>query len=294
MRIISRLRAAACCRPFTRTCKLDSLPKMDPRPASRPEVIMASPARGVPTTIDSSKSFSLASREVHVWSTWLHLPERRVLSLARSLSAEEHMRADSFYFQEQRRRFIVARGFLRSILAGYLNISRDQVEFSYGKYGKPMLDSRVFRSNLRFNLAHSAALAVCAVIYDQDIGVDAEQVRTLSEAGAIARTVFSAAEQATLRSLPPTQRDQAFLNCWTRKEAYLKAIGDGLASPLDGVHVTLRPGEPARLLRINGDDSTHWTLRDLTPAAGYVGALAVRGEIGCIEVRRWGYADDMS
>jgi len=170
--------------------KLESLPIMEPRPANRSEVIMASLSRGVPTTIESSKSFSLASRDVHVWSTWLDLPERRVLSLARSLSAEEHMRAESFHFQEQRSRFIVARGFLRSILAGYLNTSSDQVEFSYGKYGKPVLDSGVFRSNLRFNLTHSVALAVCAVIYDQDIGVDAEQVRTLPDAGAIARPCF--------------------------------------------------------------------------------------------------------
>jgi len=147
-------------------------------------------------------------------------------------------------------------------------------------------------AKLYFNLAHAAGLALYAVINDREIGVDLERVHPVTEMDQIAERFFSAQESAALRALPPDQRQEAFFNCWTRKEAYLKASGEGLAQPLDQFSVSLRPGEPAKLVSIAGDfqEASRWFIQAFSPADGYVAAVAVQGQGW--HLKYWDYNGD--
>ena len=222
---------------------------------------------------------ALSSADVHVWRAPLDQPASRILQLANVISADERARAERFYFERDRKHFIVGRGLLRTILGCYLGIESNRLEFWSGSHGKPALAETSARGTLRFNLSHSQGLVLYAVTRDREIGIDLERIRPIAEAEQIAERFFSARENALFRALPPSQKLEAFFNCWTRKEAYIKAIGDGLARPLDRFDVSLVPGEPARLLRVEGDsrEACRWCLQALTPAAGYAAALAVEG-----------------
>jgi len=189
------------------------------------------------------------------------------------------MRAERFYFKRDRKHFIVGRGLLRTILGCYLGIAPNRLQFCYGPRGKPDLAETSGGSKLCFNLSHSQGLALYGVTREREIGIDLEHIRSISQAEQIAERFFSVQENAVFRVLPPSKKQVAFLNCWTRKEAYLKAIGDGLARSLEQIEVSLAPGEPARLLSTEGDPQSaeHWTLQELMPAPGYVAALVVEG-----------------
>lgn len=220
----------------------------------------------------------ISSSEVHVWRASLNRPAMQVQQLAQTLSADEQLRAERFYFEQDRKHFIVARGLLRTILSRYLGIAADQLQFCYGSRGKPdLIDS--YGSRLRFNLSHSQGQALYAVTCDRLIGVDIEYMRPLHEVEQIVKSFFSTQENAVWRSLPLHQQQAAFFNCWTRKEAVIKAIGDGLALPLNQFDVSFAPGEPAKLLELRGDRSisNRWSLQDLTPAPNYAAAVAVEG-----------------
>lgn len=232
---------------------------------------------------------ALSSGEVHVWRASLDPPAARLQQLASTLCADELSRAERFYFQQHRQRFIAGRGLLRTILSCYLGIQPQEVEFHYGPHGKPALAEPRHGNTLRFNLSHSQDLVLYAVTCDREIGIDLEQVRQISEAEQIAESFFSAQEKAVFRALPPSKRQEAFFNCWTRKESFLKAIGDGLARPLKQIDVSLVPGEPAKLLSIAEDSQAahRWCLQDLTPAAGYVAALAVEGQGWRLSCWQW-------
>ncbi|MGD2016322.1 MAG: 4'-phosphopantetheinyl transferase superfamily protein [Desulfobacterales bacterium] len=136
---------------------------------------------------------------------------------------------------------------------------------------------------LQFNLAHSKEIALYAFTCNREIGVDLEYIRDMPDAEKIALTTFSPLENKTLQSLPQSHRQEAFFNCWVRKEAYIKAIGDGLYHALDRFDVSLAPGEPARLLSVEGsaEQASCWFMKSLTPADGYVAALAVKGSDFC-------------
>ena len=232
---------------------------------------------------------ALPDNEVHVFCACLDQPASRLQELAQTLSESERIRAERFHFEKDRKRFIIARGLLRTILGCYLDIEPSRVQFCYGSYGKPALAETSGPSALRFNLSHSHFLALYAVTNQREIGVDIEHLRPMREAEQIAKRFFSARENAVFRELPPSQKDEAFFNCWTRKEAYLKAIGSGLAEPLEQIEVTLAPGEPARLLSIPGATHTaeRWFLQHLMPASSYVGALAVEGHNWHLECWHW-------
>ena len=219
--------------------------------------------------------------EAHVWRVALDQPPSRVAELRTLLSADERQRAERFAFPHLARRFAVGRGALRTILGRYLGRAPAEIRFRYGPRGKPALVETP-NAPLRFNLSHSHELAVCVVTRGREVGVDVEWVeRSSVECDRIAAAFFSPAERAALGVLPESARTAAFFDCWTRKEAYLKARGDGLAIPLDAFDVSLAPGAPAALLAGRGPaaDVGRWRLQALDAGPGYRAALAVEGAV---------------
>lgn len=235
-----------------------------------------------------SVDFDLPANNIHVWSVELSLPGKQVQRLKQNLSVDELGRAARFHFSKHRDRFIVCRGTLRVILGAYLCQQPADVKFVYGANGKPALAEVPGRRSLYFNLSHSSELALCALKRDSELGIDVELIRPVPEAMQIARRNFSAAEcrylDAVGQLLPET-----FFECWTRKEAYIKATGDGLSVPLDEFDVSISSREPARILNIKGDTvrASQWSLYTLRPSGKYVGALAVDGFQGKLSCWRW-------
>jgi 4'-phosphopantetheinyl transferase len=235
-------------------------------------VIRQALARDLP-----SKTLALQHDEVHVWLADLNsaFPGR---DIDRILSQEERERAARFYLQRDRNHFIARRAMLRSILGRYLSVDPRHLQFSRGPHGKPVLATERGADALCFNIAHSHEIALCAVARGRDIGVDVERVRADVDVDLIADRFFSQREVAALRLLPPERRRTAFFTCWVRKEAYVKAKGDGLAMDLDSFSVSFSPGEPAALLDVPGhpEEALAWSLRELDFAPSYAAALAVR------------------
>src|SRR2546423_1440196 len=195
-----------------------------------------------------------------------------------ALSDGDRERARRFAFDRERRRFIVARALLRRLLAARLDIPPESVELAYGKRGKPALAGRFAASDLRFNLSHSEDVAVYAFASGSELGIDVEAVRAIPDADDLAVRCFSRREQARYQALDPRDRALGFFQCWTRKEAFIKALGDGLFHPLDRFDVSLAPGEPAKLLRVDGvpGEDCAWTLHDFMPGPGLTGAIVVQ------------------
>jgi len=229
--------------------------------------------------LSPTSSLTLSNNDVHVWLTELDPLAECVQQMVQCLSENELVRAGRFHFKRDKKRFILCRAALRTILGSYLNIEPNRVQFSYGPHGKPYLAKKLGNDTLQFNLARSHKLALYAFASNRQIGVDLEYLRALPDAEQIAARFFSAHENASLQALSASQRRQAFFNCWTRKEAYIKAIGKGLSQPLDQFEVSLAPSDPVNLLHVEGDpkEVSRWSLNALTPAPGYVAALAVEG-----------------
>ena len=233
------------------------------------------------------KDLILADYEVHVWRAQIELSSPQVQRLSGILTDDELDRAKRFFFDIDRQRFIMARATLRSILSRYIPISPGHLRFYYNQYGKPSLAPEVSSTPLNFNLSHSGNMALFAITRNMEIGVDVERVQSDFEYEEIAKRFFSVNEVATLHTIPTEKRLEAFYNCWTRKEAYIKAHGKGLSLPLDSFDVSLAPGDPPMLLITKDEpqERSLWTLLDLKPGLGYVGAVAVKG-IGC-RFRYW-------
>ena len=227
--------------------------------------------------IPSQKILSLPSDEVHVWRVFFDREKSHLNDLAQTLSEDEWLKAERFYFQKDRRRFVVTHGILRNILGRYLKIEPKRLKFSYGSHGKPAIGGVTDGHSLCFNMSHSHGLALFAFTCGRKVGVDVEYVRPMADAEEIAQRFFSPRENAVFRAVPAGKKLEAFFNCWTRKEAFLKAIGNGLSRSLDSFEVSLAPGEPAQLLCVGGDplEASRWRLRELAPAHGYAGALVV-------------------
>lgn len=236
-----------------------------------------------------SETFSLKDKEVHVWRAVLDVEASRIQSLQQSLSTDEWERARRFHFQKDRDHFIAARGLLRVILGLYLSKEPDQLQFCYGPYGKPSLTQEFGGDTLRFNLSHSYGLALFAITRGRELGVDLEQLRSQVTNIQIAERFFSPREVAALRALPINLQQEAFFTCWTCKEAYLKARGEGLTHPLDQFDVSFTPGEPARLLNTYKDpqEASRWSLYKLNPGPGYAAALAVEGHNWKLKCWQW-------
>ena len=177
------------------------------------------------------KDLILADNEVHVWRAQLELPSSQVQRLRGILTDDELDRANRFSFEIDRQRFIAARGTLRSILSCYITIYPSHLRFYYNQYGKPFLAPEFSSYLLNFNLSHSGSMALYAITRNMEIGVDVERVRSDFEYEEIAKRFFSVNEVAILRTIPTEKKLEAFYNCWTRKEAYIKAHGKGFVPP---------------------------------------------------------------
>ncbi|MBI4788811.1 MAG: 4'-phosphopantetheinyl transferase superfamily protein [Chloroflexi bacterium] len=224
--------------------------------------------------------------DVHLWWGWLDASEPAGDILATEvLSLDERERAARFHFARDQQRFILARGMLRHVLARYVCRRAQDITFQYLSHGKPRLADS---GDIEFNLAHSHDLVLCAVSRAQ-VGVDVERLQPVAEIEQLARMTFSPAEQAALFALEPDQRLLGFFNGWTRKEAYVKARGDGLAMRLDAFDVSLKPGEPAALLdnRLDPNEVARWSLAAISPAEGYVAAVAAPSQGINVCVRQW-------
>jgi 4'-phosphopantetheinyl transferase len=216
---------------------------------------------------------SLDGQEVHVWYAFLEAADSRVETLAALLSEDEHERSARYRFACDRRRFILARGTLRLLLGRYLDIAPARVLLAYQAGGKPRIDGA---GGLEFNLSHSRELGVYAFSRGRRVGVDVEHVDRKVDCLGLARRYFSASERAMLEGVPAEALVSEFLACWTRREALLKATGQGLRG-LSRVSVPQESmQEPCVKFRGEGGDT--WVLSGLRPGPEYVGALAVEGE----------------
>jgi 4'-phosphopantetheinyl transferase len=196
------------------------------------------------------------------------------------LSDAERQRARRFAFNRHRRRFIVGRARLRQLLAASLGVRPEAVDVQYGAHGKPALANS--NSDLRFNMSHSGDVAVYAFSRGAEIGIDVEAVRPMNDATDLAARFFSRRENEAFLALDPRDRELGFFNCWTRKEAFVKALGDGLSHPLDRFDVSLAPDEPAKILRVEDTPGDHcgWRMESFSPAPGYVAAVVTESSCG--------------
>ena len=226
----------------------------------------------------SLAGLELEAGTIDLWCADLHQSADVVARLETCLSPDEVERADRFKFAKHRRRHVVSRGVLRCVLGGYAGRRAPDLRFGYEEKGKPFLveldDPPIF------NLSHSDELVLIGVTQQQELGVDVELRRAMPDALSIAQHFFSANEIKDLESVAETEIPTGFFNCWTRKEAYIKAVGDGLSAPLDRFDVTLIPGQDAVMRSLEGDPqkAADWSLHHFEPVSGYVGALAIQGQ----------------
>ncbi len=212
----------------------------------------------------------LSERDIQVWSVNLNLEREQIDEFSQTLTIAERQRAAKFINPIHGDRWTVARGYLRQILSQYLHLSPAEIVFTYGEQGKPGVES----SDLQFNLSHSGDRAVYAVSSKYPVGIDLEYIHPLPAAGLVDR-FFSAAERSIFHSLPASQQQAAFFHAWTQKEAYLKACGTGLSTPLDQIEVSIDPSTPAAI--ISAPLSGIWQIQKLEIAAEYAGAIVVGG-----------------
>ena len=198
----------------------------------------------------------------------------------KDLDHPERSRAERFCFERDQRRFTVAHGVLRAILGRYLRLEPGRIKFSIGRHGKPALANEIGDNDLRFSMAHSDDIALYALARGREVGIDVERIRGDLAFNEIAQRFFSEREAEAIRRLPPSRQQEAFFDCWTRKEAYVKATGKGLSLPLSRFEVTPLPGEgkPQSVTGAGVDDSSQWSVLSLASRPGYAAALAAEGK----------------
>lgn len=212
---------------------------------------------------------------VHIWRASLRVSPGVLEHLSAHLDESERTRASRFIFEGDRDHFIAARGILRDLLARYVGCSPGELRFAQGPRGKPSLERTGSTRPVSFNVSHSHGMAAYAFARDRELGIDIELIRQDFGGQEIAERYFSPSEVAELASLPPEARADAFFLAWTRKEAYIKAVGEGLAIPLKSFSVSLTPGKPPEL---RSEDAARWELDSFEPAHDYAGALVAEGK----------------
>ncbi len=221
------------------------------------------------------KNLKIENDEVHIWLASLNAGRPSTEGLEKILSEDEIKRAEKFYFKKDRNHFVACRCILRNILSLYLDIPAGDIKFSYNTYGKPSVpEKKIF-----FNLSNSYGLAIYGITCNKEIGIDIEHIPEDFSWEEIVEQFFSKKEIMELYKTPCDMRKKAFFNCWTRKEAYIKAKGMGLSIPLDSFDVSLMPGEPVKLLEVRGkrEEKSPWFLKEILINNNYVSALAVEG-----------------
>jgi 4'-phosphopantetheinyl transferase len=232
--------------------------------------------------ISTSTPPALAQHELHVWQAALDVSPLQLRRLENALNADEKGRAEKFLVPQARSRFVAARGILRELVATYLETEPEKVEFIYGPQGKPSL-SPVHNSKVCFSVSHSREMGLFAFASNCEVGVDIEQVKTNFKGMEIASHFFSSEEIAALAKLPPELGAEAFFECWTQKEAYVKARGQGLSIPLRSFTVNF--ADSKQLLR--DETGAAWSCYSLEPAAGFAGAVVATGENWSLKRWEW-------
>jgi 4'-phosphopantetheinyl transferase len=235
------------------------------------------------------REFSLADDSIHVWCAALDEFTSLLAQLASTLCPAEREQAGRFRFDRHRQWFIVRRGLLRILLGRYLKVEPDQLVFECDARGKPSIREPRSERTLHFNMSDSSGLALYAVTRRAPVGVDVERIKPIRDQDGIAARFFSGREKTTIGALSEPQKSEAFFNCWTRKEAYLKATGEGISESLPRVEVTVMPGEAPRLLGLAGDEraATEWTFYSFEPTSGFVGAVAIKATGLKLSCWRW-------
>jgi 4'-phosphopantetheinyl transferase len=224
---------------------------------------------------------ALGREEIHIWHQNFARGLAEVEALGGLLSPDEMERAQRFRFEANRNEFMVCRGTLRALLGQYVSVPPKELCFEYSEYGRPGLATGSWAGDLDFNVSHSGGHALLGFARGRKIGLDIEKIRRDFGTSEIAERFFSEAERSALRDLPQEQKHEAFFRCWTRKEAFIKALGEGLSHPLDQFDVSLAPSVPAQLLASRPDtkEAQRWRIWDLQAPTGYAAALVAESDL---------------
>ncbi|NNK47342.1 MAG: 4'-phosphopantetheinyl transferase superfamily protein [Gemmatimonadetes bacterium] len=236
--------------------------------------MMVPPVPGRPR----SHSAGFGRRDLHVWKADLDASPGRLARFEQTLGPDERARIGRLRAEADRRRATASRGLLRHVLSEYAGIPAAELRFAYGPAGKPELTESADGASLYFNTAHSGDVLLVAV-GRASLGVDVERVRPIARWERVARRAFSENEMRQIQALPPELRSEAFITCWTRKEACVKAVGEGVWSAFGRFEVSVTPGQPAKVLSVDGAPAlaADWSLYHLELVPHFVGALAIRG-----------------
>jgi 4'-phosphopantetheinyl transferase len=216
---------------------------------------------------------------VHLWCGSYNDMQPYFQLLSQPLSKTERMRGEKYRFPNDRHNYVIRHGILRFLIGRYLYVNPKEIRFGVNEFGKPLIESTWRGDPLHFNMSTSNKMVLYAVARGRRVGVDMEFIKPMEDMDAIVESCFSFDENAEFNALPAKKRQEAFYQCWTQKEAFVKALGDGLFRRLDQFDVSVTPGTPAELRRTawDPDEAARWTLKTITPAAGYIASLAVEG-----------------
>ena len=237
-------------------------------------------------TTFSNQQLFLQPNQVHIWSVCKSTHEDRLPIYWELLNVEEQERALKFRFLKDRYCFIIARGVLRKLLSIYLGMAPAEIKFQFGDNGKPYVNHP---SDINFNISHSGDTILLGFVQKYSIGVDVEYTKREIDVKRIAQLFFAEEEVASLFALDQAYHKQAFYNCWTRKEAFIKAVGSGLSFPLDQFVVSLDSTEEATLIDTKWDkkEKEKWVLNAIEPGKNYIGAVSVKGTVSAIQSWRY-------
>ncbi|MCD6318668.1 4'-phosphopantetheinyl transferase superfamily protein [Candidatus Aerophobetes bacterium] len=226
------------------------------------------------------ETLKLTHTEVHIWCASLNQSSIQINKFLCTLSPEEQAKTNRFYSIKNKNQFIITHGLLRDILSRYLDLLPEQIRFFYSSCGKPYIANELSRNKFRFNISHSHEIVIYALAWRREVGIDIEYIRSNIAYKRIAQYFFSPEELAKLQSLPLEKQNEAFFYFWTRKEAYLKARGEGIfkrsSSVLVNTDTELIPKELSR-----------WSILSLQPEPRYIGALVAEGENCQLKFWRW-------
>jgi len=233
-------------------------------------------------------SLTLKENTVHIWLNYLNIHEARLKHLYPLLSAEEKERSERFKFYKHRKRFIASHGFMRSVLENYIETPASEIIFSASDKGKPELDKQVHNSNIFFNLSHSNNIALLAIALNHEVGVDVEHLDRKNDWKGIIKRFYTPDEQANIFKLPEDKQQNTFFQMWTRKEAYMKALGLGLHLPPNKFCLTVPPEKPALIEHFSdkykAPEIINFNDIQLPESYGdYCGSFAMLGEFSDIQ-----------